>query len=211
MLYTNPFVAGHTGEVPVIEPGVDGIAGLTVTAKVWSALVPHELFANTVMLPLTAPPEVETVIALVPLPEIIDQPAGTVQLYVVALVTAEILYTNEFVEGHTGDVPLIEPGVAGIAGLTTTAKAWSALVPHELVADTVMLPLIAAPEVDIVIALVPLPEVIDQPVGTFQLYEVALATAEILYTSELVEGHTGDVPLIAPGVLGTAGFTVIVI
>lgn len=39
----------------------------------------------------------------------------------VALATAEILYTNEFVEGHTGDVPVIETGVAGIAGLTVIA------------------------------------------------------------------------------------------
>lgn len=87
----------------------------------------------------------------------------------VALATAEILYTNPLVEGHTGEPPVIEPGVNGIAGLTVTAKVCSGPVPQELLADTVMLPLIAAPEVATVIALVPLPEVIDQPDGTIQL------------------------------------------
>ena len=51
MLYTNPAIAGHTDVLPVIEPGVAGVAGLTITALVCAALTPHELEAVTVMLP----------------------------------------------------------------------------------------------------------------------------------------------------------------
>ena len=37
--------------VPVIAPGVAGVPGLTVTASVLAALVPHEFPAVTVMFP----------------------------------------------------------------------------------------------------------------------------------------------------------------
>ena len=51
MLYTNDPRAGHTGELPVIVPGVAGTAGLTVTARFLTALVPQELLAVTEMFP----------------------------------------------------------------------------------------------------------------------------------------------------------------
>ena len=51
MLYTNAVTAGHTEIVPVMAPGVAGIAALTVTAVVCAALTPHELDAVTVILP----------------------------------------------------------------------------------------------------------------------------------------------------------------
>jgi hypothetical protein len=43
-------------------------------------LVPQELEADTVMLPLTATPLVETVIAFVLFPEEMDHPEGSTQL-----------------------------------------------------------------------------------------------------------------------------------
>lgn len=75
-----PVLFTHCSVNPVIVPGVTGATGLTVTANVCNALVPQELVADTVILPLAAAPEVAIVIALVLLPDVIDQPEGTVQL-----------------------------------------------------------------------------------------------------------------------------------
>ena len=69
--------------------------------------------------------------------------------------------------GQTGEVPVTGPGVAGVAGLTTTGKLEARLVPQELVAVTV-------------IEFVPDPAVINHPVGTVQLYEDAVATDVIV-------------------------------
>lgn len=56
-------------------------------------------------------------------------------------------------------------GVAGVPGLTTTGKLLAVLVPHELVAVTVMFPFCpAAPDVTR-IELLLAPEVITQPAG----------------------------------------------
>jgi hypothetical protein len=54
-----------TGQIdvgPVIAPGVEGIAGLTKTAKLCIVLVPQEFEAVTVIFPLAAVPDVETTI-----------------------------------------------------------------------------------------------------------------------------------------------------
>jgi hypothetical protein len=56
--------------------GVLGIAVLTITAKVCALLVPQELLAATVILPLIADPDVETIIEVLPCPEVIFHPAG---------------------------------------------------------------------------------------------------------------------------------------
>ena len=65
----------------MIAPGVAGVAGLTVTALVCEVLVPQELLAVTVIFPFCpAVPDV-AVIEVVPWPEVIDHPAGTVQAY----------------------------------------------------------------------------------------------------------------------------------
>lgn len=42
---------GHTGEVPVIGPGVAGVPGLTVTGTLLAILVPQELVAVTEIFP----------------------------------------------------------------------------------------------------------------------------------------------------------------
>ena len=77
--------------VPVIAPGVAGVPGFTVTASVLAALVPHEFPAVTVMFPFCPVLPVVTVIVLVPAPAVIDQPAGTAHVYVVAFGTATTL------------------------------------------------------------------------------------------------------------------------
>ena len=46
------------------------------------------------------------------------------------------------------------------------------------------------------------PAVIDHPVGTVHVYDVAPATAEILYVWEVKLGHCEVVPEIEPGVTG---------
>ena len=71
--------------------------------------------------------------------------------------------------GQTGEGPIIVPGVAGVPGLTTTLNVCARLVPHELVAVTVISPVIAEPVADTVIEFVPVPDVIDHPVGNNQL------------------------------------------
>ena len=72
------FFVGHTVVAPSIGPGAGGGAVVTVTGNVCAALVPHVLLAVTEILPLEADPPVLTVIVVVPCPETIVQPAGTV-------------------------------------------------------------------------------------------------------------------------------------
>ena len=61
-------------------PGVAGVPGLTTTARLFAVLVPHELVAATPMFPFCPEAPEVTVIVVVPAPEVIVQPAGTVQL-----------------------------------------------------------------------------------------------------------------------------------
>ena len=56
------------------------------------------------------------------------------------MATAVMLYDWFVSPGHWGVVPVIVPGVEGIPGFTVTANELDALVPHELVAVTVMFP-----------------------------------------------------------------------
>ena len=97
-----------------------------------------------------------------------------------AFATAVMLYINPEIPEHTGVVPVIVPGVAGVPALTVTANVCAALVPQELVAVTVMFPFCPALPEETVIEFVPLPDVIDHPVGTVHVYDVALATAVML-------------------------------
>jgi hypothetical protein len=81
-----------------------------------------------------------TVIEFVPAPVIIDHPDGTAQVYVVALGTTAMLYTNPVIVGHTVAVPEITRGVTGVAGLTVTASVLAELVPQLFVAATLIFP-----------------------------------------------------------------------
>ena len=61
-------------------PGFAGVAGLTVTLKLLSELIPQPFSAETLIVPLTALIVVEVLIEIVPFPEVIVQPEGTDQL-----------------------------------------------------------------------------------------------------------------------------------
>lgn len=117
ILYVSPVIPGQTIVVPVIAPGVAGVPGFTVTAKVLTALVPHELEAFTVIFPFCPKVPVVTVIEFVPAPEVIVHPVGTDQLYVVTVGSLTTLNICDC-EGHVRLVPAIVPGITGVPGLT---------------------------------------------------------------------------------------------
>jgi hypothetical protein len=71
------------------------------------------------------------------------------------------------------------PGVAGVPLLTVTASDEAALLPQILPAVTEILPFWPADPVVTVTDVLPFEDVIDQPVGTDQVYVVALGTAAI--------------------------------
>jgi hypothetical protein len=75
----------------VVLSAIEGF-WLTVTDNERAALVPQLLPAVTVIFPSWPAVPVVTVIAAVPDPPVIVHPAGTVQVYVDAPDTAEILY-----------------------------------------------------------------------------------------------------------------------
>ena len=79
--------------------------------------------------------------------------------------------------------------MAGAVGFTVTASDREVLVPQELVAVTVILPFCPALPVVTVIELVVLPPVIIHPLGTVQVWDVALATGVMLYISPVWLGH----------------------
>ena len=76
--------------MPLITPGVAG-ADATVTARVRGELVPQLFPAVTLILPFCPVEPDVTVIEIVPAPDVITHPVGTVQEYVVAFVTELIL------------------------------------------------------------------------------------------------------------------------
>ena len=108
-------------------------------------------------------------------------PVGTVHVYVEALVTALMLYVWLVRAGHCVVVPVMAPGVAGVAGCIVTTREAAALVPQLLPAVTVMLPFWPALPVVTVIDVVPCPPVMLHPVGMVHVYMEALATALMLY------------------------------
>ena len=59
-----------------------GLAGLTITIKSLSLLIPQLFSAETLIFPLTALIVAKTVIELVSSPAVIVQPDGMTQLYV---------------------------------------------------------------------------------------------------------------------------------
>ena len=77
MLYINPLTPAQGAIGPLIVPGVAGVPGLTVTAKLLAALVPQLFPAVTEIFPFCPALPVVTVIEVVPAPAVINQPIGT--------------------------------------------------------------------------------------------------------------------------------------
>jgi hypothetical protein len=73
----------HKEVAPEIVPGAAG-AAVAATTRVRTTDAPHELFAVTEMVP----PEVPVVTVMLLAVLVPDQPAGSVQVYVVAPATA---------------------------------------------------------------------------------------------------------------------------
>ena len=61
-------------------PGVAGVPGATVTGNVLAVLVPQLLVAVTLTFPFCPVLPEDTVIFVVPWPEVMVQPAGTVHV-----------------------------------------------------------------------------------------------------------------------------------
>jgi hypothetical protein len=109
------------------------------------------------------------------------------------LVTENALFV---VLGFNVVVPVIALGVAG-AEPGVTAKVAAVDVPHVLVAVTLTLPAVALGVAEILVVV----EVPVQPPGKVHVYEVAPATAAILYVVATPE-HGVVEPVIVPGVAG---------
>lgn len=158
--------------VPVIGPGAAG-GGARLSVMHVEELLPQLFVALTQIFPVVVPKVTE--ILVVPCPEFIVVPAGTVQVYEVAPGTAEIEYVS-VCPGQTASVPEIDPGAAGGAAIVIETQR-AVLVPQAFDAVTQILPLVA-PAV-MVMEVVPCPEVMVVPAGTVQLYDVAPVTAEM--------------------------------
>jgi hypothetical protein len=100
----------------------------------------------------------------VPLPDVITQPPGRVQLYVVAPVTGVTEYVSPLTEGHTEAEPDIVPGVPTVVLTVTGRQVCPLLMPQELVAVTQMFP-VEVPALT-PIELLPCPEMMYHPLGT---------------------------------------------
>jgi hypothetical protein len=180
----------HGVAEPVIVPGAV-MDPLIVTANVAAVDVPHAFVAVTVTLPDVALAVVEMLVVV----EVPVQPPGKVHVYEVAPATAAILYVLADPE-HTVVFPVIVPGVAG-AEPGVTAKVLAVEVPHVLVAVTLTLPAVALGVAEILVVV----EVPVQPPGKVHVYEVAPATAAILYVVATPEHGVAE-PVIVPGVAG---------
>ena len=127
-----------------IVPGPEMVAGelgavvVGFTGKVAVGLLPQEFPAETETRPAAAPGV--TVIVVVPCPAVMVQPAGTVQLYVVAPATGEIEYVVEALPTHGTLFPVIAPGAGGALGEGVKPKMVAVLVPQPLEAVTVIGP-----------------------------------------------------------------------
>jgi hypothetical protein len=77
-------VPGQTEILPEIVPGIAGVPGSIEIANVEEGVAPHPLLAITLNEPSSPVVPVVTVKEVVPWPEKIDHPDGTVHVYVVA-------------------------------------------------------------------------------------------------------------------------------
>ena len=94
---------------------------------------------------------------------------------------------------HIELLPVIVPGVAGIE-LTVTASVWNVEEPHELLAVTVIFPLVV-PAVALILVVVELPV---HPKGNVHVYDVAPETGNTEYVLEEPE-QIIELPVMVPG------------
>jgi hypothetical protein len=145
-VYEPPLQTVFTG--PVIVPGT---AGTERTVTVLFALVPQADAAATETDALTYDAGAVKLMLFVPCPLLIVQPAGTVQTYDVAPVTAG----QEYVPVEPPHTPLVVPVIEdGVPGLLYNANVLAALVPIQLDAVTLTLPDVkAAPKLTVAVVL----------------------------------------------------------
>jgi hypothetical protein len=102
---------------------------------------------------------------------------------------------------QTLEFPVMTPGATGI-GFTVTASVLAAPAPQALTAAALIVP----PTLPAVTLMeVPIAEpLIVQPTGNVHEYDVAPATATMLYKIFVEFAHTETAPVIAPGLAGGA-------
>jgi hypothetical protein len=152
--YVMPVALGQTGEGPVMAE-VTGVE-LMDTVVLTGVPIPQGDVSVTLIVPGVVPKL--TVIIFVPCPDVILDPAGTVQLYVspIVLVTE---YVIPVAFGHTETGPVIAE-VIGVE-LAVIVNELGVPIPHEVDSLTVITPPVA-PKLA-VIALVPCPDAILTP------------------------------------------------
>jgi len=110
--YPTPGAFEQTTLAPVIAPAAAG-GLMTVTVRLLSAPLKQLLVGVTVTGPVLAVPQF-TLIFVVPCPNAIVAPAGTLQLYPVAPLTAAIAYPTPGAFEQTTLAPVIAPATAGV-------------------------------------------------------------------------------------------------
>jgi hypothetical protein len=125
------------------------------------------------------------------------QPLGSVQVYVVALLTGVTLYICAM-PGHTETGPLIDAADPGAAA-DVTASVLGVDVPQVFIAVTDIVPPAAIGVTKMLFVLL----VPTHPAGNVQLYEVAPLTGAVLYVCD-TPLHTAVEPLIGLGCVGAA-------
>ena len=127
--------------------------------------MPQALPAVTHTVPEAAPKV--TVANLVPCPDVIVAPIGTVHVYTEVEGTLETEYITPASPLQTVVDPFIPPGIAGALAATETARQFCELVLQLLLASTQIFPAVF-PKVTVTAA-VPCPAVMLAPEGTVQL------------------------------------------
>ena len=144
---------------------MDGLVPVVLTVVELFALVPQALPALTETDP-PLPPKL-TVMLVVPCPEAILAPAGTLQVYVLAPEMAAIEKVTPDWFGQMLVEPVMVPGAAGTEPVVLTVMELTGLVPQEFPAVTDTIPPVALKLTEMPV--VPWPETIVAPVGTVQV------------------------------------------
>jgi hypothetical protein len=149
---------------PVITPGWVMVP-FNVIARVLGVPAPIQaLLTVTLILPFAAPQPKSTRMAFVPWPEEIVAPAGIVHVYTVAPLTNATEYGVDDWPNKGVVVPVIAPGVARVPVMVMASVLSVLCMPQELLAFTVILPLVDPQAKFTIMEFVPCPEVIVAPV-----------------------------------------------